>query len=471
VRVPPTVGNGLAQVTISFDAWKEGKVAPTVHQLAVIAPRRKLVLEDVSSRFKGSLIHPNRQSQIVGIRYSTDGARLVAGDYPGGVVQVWDVETGRPLEKIETGSGYKSTYDYFFLSPDWKSVFTWREKRIPNRTEKDGKRIFRWEFEGEIHGWDLATGELVHRFHQTPKRGNRWTTMSPDGSTFLVLEELPGEAEGNPPREMSLVDAKTGQFRQLEGNLSIGGQFSADSRTVPVEVVDHEFNSVAIQICDVATGKFTRSFRLGDGPVTAGWTTISPNGKLLATAETVVPNEKTWKERRTRIRLRDMATGSVSASFPLEENESNVSALDFNTEGSTLAAVVSTKNQAELLLFDVGQMKLVHAVVLTDEKAITREPAFSPDGRWIAVVTQVFPQESERDRNWSVDDVAQPRIHLIELATGTVGETLVGPQAFTASVRFGPDGKTLASGGHGQVDLWDVGDVVNSASRARGNAP
>ena len=143
MRVPQTVGRGLARVTVSFEAWKEGHVIATTHQLAVVSPRVKLALEEVSSRLKGSLIHPNRESQIVGIRYSADGKRLVAGDYPGGVVQLWDVETGRQLEKIETGYGYKSTYDYFFLSPDWKSVFTWREKRIPNRIEKDGKRFFR----------------------------------------------------------------------------------------------------------------------------------------------------------------------------------------------------------------------------------------------------------------------------------------------------------------------------------------
>jgi len=458
-------------VTISFDAWKEGKVAPTVHQLAVVAPRRKLAIEELSSRFKGSLIHSNRQSQLVGIRFSADGTRVVAGDYPGGVVQVWDVESGRPLTKVETGYGYKSTYDYFFLSPDWKSVFTWREKRIPNRTEKDGKRIFRWEFDGEIHAWDLATGELVHRLHQTPKRGIRWMTMSPDASTFLLLEELPGEADGHPPRAMTLVNAKTGKFRQLERNLSIGGQFSADNRTVLVEVVDDEFNSTAIQICDVATGSITRSFPLGEGPVTAGWTTLRPDGKLLATAETVVPRDATWKERRTQIRFRDVATGNISASFPLDDKEPNIGSLDFSPDGGTLAAVVSTNSQAELLLFDSRQQKLVHTVVLSEEKALTRTPAFSPDGRWLAVITQVFPQESERDRAPSAEDVAQPRIHLVELATGTVRETLAGPQAFTAAVCFSPDGKTLASGGHGQVDLWNVEDVVQNASRERGNAP
>jgi WD40 repeat protein len=81
---------------------------------------------------------------------------------------------------------------------------------------------------------------------------------------------------------------------------------------------------------------------------------------------------------------------------------------------------------------------------------------FSPDGRWLAAVTQVFPEELERSREPSAEDVAQPRIHLVEVATGEVRETLVAPQGFTTSLCFSPDGKTLASGGHGRVDLWDV---------------
>jgi WD40 repeat protein len=461
-------------VTISFDAWKEGKVAPTVHQLAVIAPRRKLALEDVSLRLKGSLIHANRQSQIVGIRYSADGKRLIAGDYPGGVVQLWDVESGRQLVKIETGYGYRSTDDYFFLSPDWKSVHTWREKRIPTRIEKDEKRIIHWKFEGEIRGWDLASGEPQNTLRQTPMRGIRWMTMSPDGSTFLVLEELPGDADGAPRMVCTLVDAKSGEFRELgnrDERLFMSGRFAADSRTVPVEVVDDDFNTTAFRIVDVATGTILRSLSFADEPFMGGWTLLSPSGKFLVTAESVVAEKGAWKDRRTRLRFRDLGTGDVLASYPLEEKESTVSALEFSPDGQTVAAVVSSTSRSMLLLFDAARQKLVHTVVVADEKAVNRTPAFSPDGRWLAAVTQVFPPETERDREPSAEDVPQPQIHLVDVATGVIRVTLIAPQGFTASVCFSPDGKTLASGGHGQVDLWNVEDVVHHDSRAKGNTP
>jgi hypothetical protein len=36
VRVPDEAGLGQAKVTISFDAWKEGQVAPTTVELPVV---------------------------------------------------------------------------------------------------------------------------------------------------------------------------------------------------------------------------------------------------------------------------------------------------------------------------------------------------------------------------------------------------------------------------------------------------
>jgi hypothetical protein len=85
--------------------WKEGKVASSHHQVEVIAPQSSVKQEAISPRLKKELIHPNRGSVLIGLRYSSDGKRIIAGDYPGGIIQVWDSETGRQLTKIETGYG------------------------------------------------------------------------------------------------------------------------------------------------------------------------------------------------------------------------------------------------------------------------------------------------------------------------------------------------------------------------------
>jgi hypothetical protein len=52
--------------------------------------------------------------------------------------------------------------------------------------------------------------------------------------------------------------------------------------------------------------------------------------------------------------------------------------------------------------------------------------------------------------------VPQPRIHLIETATGEIRETMIAPQGFSSNVCFSPDGHTLATDGHGRVLLWDM---------------
>lgn len=38
VRVPTNAGLGKAKVTLSFEAWKEGRVAPSTVELPVVKP-------------------------------------------------------------------------------------------------------------------------------------------------------------------------------------------------------------------------------------------------------------------------------------------------------------------------------------------------------------------------------------------------------------------------------------------------
>jgi WD40 repeat protein len=94
---------GTAQVSISFDTWKDGKVGATRHDVPVVAPRGGLKLETVSPRLRRELIHPHKTATLVDLRFSPDGRQLIAGDDPGGVVMLWDVESGRQLTRIDTG--------------------------------------------------------------------------------------------------------------------------------------------------------------------------------------------------------------------------------------------------------------------------------------------------------------------------------------------------------------------------------
>jgi WD40 repeat protein len=82
-----------------------------------------------------------------------------------------------------------------------------------------------------------------------------------------------------------------------------------------------------------------------------------------------------------------------------------------------------------------------------------RNSDFSPDGRWLAVITQSFPEDQ---RDPSPDDTPQARIHLIDVAAGEIRETLIAPPGFVTCACFSPDGRTLATSGRGKVLLWDL---------------
>jgi hypothetical protein len=131
-----------------------------------------------------------------------------------------------------------------------------------------------------------------------------------------------------------------------------------------------------------------------------------------------------------------------------------------------------TTLQGKLCLFDAAAGKLVRTLVLREggqgTRAVPGPPAFSPDGKWAALMTQLCP-EARGDQD--VHDLPQPRIHLIDLPAGEVCETLIAPQAFAGSVCFSPDSRALASPGDGRVLLWDLTQPPSTPGRAARPGP
>jgi WD40 repeat protein len=78
------------------------------------------------------------------------------------------------------------------------------------------------------------------------------------------------------------------------------------------------------------------------------------------------------------------------------------------------------------------------------------------------VTTQALPENIRRDV--TAEELAQPRIHLVDMATAEVRETLIAPAAIGAGLCFSPDGRTLASSGQGQVLLWDLSTPPGSGA-------
>jgi WD40 repeat protein len=405
-------------------------------------------LEAVSARLKDALIHPNRTGALYGLRYAPDGRRVIAGDYPGGVVQVWDAATGKQLTKIETGYGYRGSAAYFFLTPDWGTLFVARQKRQATRVERDGKRLTRWQFDGDVRAWDLATGELRATYRHSPARGTTWMELAPDGGTFVTFEEVSGESDRGPGRAASLWDVRTKRPRPLPNHVSPLGVYAPDSKTLAVQAVEEQ-RVTAVQLIDVGTAREKLSIPIAERDARGvGYLAFSPDGALLVgQLRDEVRTGQHW------LKFWDRA-GREVASFAGEPRDYFLY-MAFSCDGRTLAVTNRARGGAgaKLFLFDLAGRTLQKAVAL-GEQGVVYPPAFSPDGRWVAVATLLLPKEAGDEA--LAEDLPQPRIHLVEVAAGAVRETLVAPQGFPTAACFSPDGKTLATSGSGRVLLWDL---------------
>lgn len=393
---------------------------------------------------------------------------MIAGGYPGGVVGVWDVESGQQLTRIETGYGYRSPVENFFVSPDWQTLFASHIGKLEfEQFEKDGKRMFRWEFDGAVRAWDLTTGQLRRRFQHQPARRILGMQLSPDGRKFVTFEQTPGTYEGRPKRAVSIWDAESGRYHPLSNDLqSLDARFSPDGRMLAIDAPEYD-GYRSVKLFDTATDREKKlSLPVRDPKARLYVSTFSPDGRLLVGDYLVFDQATKEDSWQCWVKWWDAATGEEVASFGDERNSFHQ--CRFSPDGQWLAA--ADWHKGKLLLFRVRDQQLLQTVPLgrsaKGERLFVRVPVFSPDGKWLALLTQVMPDTPGRRDELDVHDLPQPRIHLIEVAAGAIRETLIAPQGIAAAACFSPDGRTLATGGHGRVLLWDLAKVPAATDRA-----
>jgi WD40 repeat protein len=443
-------------VTVAFDAWGAGHTGSTSHKVSVVAAKPGPKLEEVSARLTQELIHPNRASSLVGLRFSADGKRLVAGDEPGGVVVVWDIATGKELMTVET-QGYRGSETYFSLSPDWRRLFVARTSQKIERVEQNRKRLYRFEFDGGVRQWDLTTGKFQGVLKRQPPGFILEMQLSPDASKLATLEWTPGTYEGKPPRAASLWNLQTGKSEQLPNGVDWYPTFSADGQTLAINATGADHFVQALKLFDAGSREEKLSIPIGNRNATMVSTCFSPDGRVLVGNYRVYPRTMRGGDHQCWLKWWDTATGQELASFAADQADT-LAWSGFSPDGKLLAVTNWGGEKAKVFLFRVANAKPINIAILgeksNDATLKTREPAFSPDGKWLAVITQAFPDN--RGEKLAATDAPQARIHLIETATGQIRGTLISPQGFPRSACFSPDGRTLATGGYGKVLLWDM---------------
>ncbi|MEU4533973.1 caspase family protein [Streptosporangium sp. NPDC023825] len=422
--------------------------SPDGRTLASAGDDKTLRLWDVATHRPSATPLTGHTDAIGGVAFSPDG-RTLATTAADKAVRLWDVATRRPLGAPLTGhtdaigSAFNPVNGVLF-SPDGRTLATAGN-------------------DGTVRLWDVST----HRQLGAPLTGHKNTVIglaySPDGRT-LVSAGFEGTVR--------LWDVTA--HRQLGGPFDTAAEFawtvafSPDGRTLAGAGSDG-----IVHIWDVASHQ-----RLGD-PLTGHKEHVlrlafSPDGRTLASAG----NDGT-------VRLWDIATHREVAILTGHRDRARTVA--FSPDGRTLA---SAGDEGTVHLWDVATRRPLGAP-LTGHGGLVIEVAFTRDGRGLASAgsdgsvrlwdtaghsgVAVLPPRREGPvsalalsadaRTLAIADPDESVVRLWDLSTGQergnpfAGHRDTRNQAVDPinSVAFGPDGRSLATGGaDGTIRLWDT---------------
>jgi RNA polymerase sigma factor (sigma-70 family) len=406
------------------------------------------------------------------LAFSPDGKVLVAAGTRG--ARLLDAATGKQTRRLGSGAGWQSVA----FSPDGKQIAV---------------------AAGGVTFYEAATGREQHTIPPAGKGEGSWLAYAPDARTVAI--------PGATARTIRICESATGKEVRSFANPSdvLLVAFAPDGRTLAAVGKDH-----VVRLWAVLTGKEVRALAhewAGRGDRLSALA-FSPDGKVLAVGA-----------RDETIRLWDPATGKALAS--LKGHTWMVTGLFFTRDGKTLVSTSwdSTVRRWDVLAGkeirtpenDLDQSHVARSpdgklvatggadgTVCLWEAATGRKLraleghrrgifalAFSPDGRRLAsggwgLTVRVWDVASGKEervldcgrgtksqgridavafspdgRLLAVSNSSRGLVQLWDAGTGKELRQLAHPSPVT--VRFAPDGKTVATGGWDHtVGLWEV---------------
>jgi WD40 repeat protein len=364
------------------------------------AARIRIVLWDLRSGRKVRQLHAHA-SRFQALSFSPNGRMLASTDSDR--LHLWNASTGDQLRTIAGEASWSLAF-----SPDSRTLAT---------TSHGTDAVIRL--------WDAATGWrlLVEGNQGLAVR----VAFSPDGNTVATLPW--GD-------HIRLWDAATGRpLRACEGRTVVTkALFMPDGK----RLVSAEFGK--LRLWNVQTGKEIRVYPTGY-PVYG--LSVSPDGKrLVSVSDHIGPGPG---ERGMAFAIWEVNTGRRLLEYQGQGQLRNLVSI------SPDARYIALPAGREVRLWNIANARQV--LSLHTSKApneVVDEPiAFSRDGRTVAAVTH---RRLGRGQPWEY------AIYLWELATGQVSMRIAGMKTSLNALTFSADGRTLATGGEGTVQLWNVAD-------------
>ncbi len=371
VRVPWTVGEGEARVTISLDDWREGHVRPATLSMpvlpAVSAPAHEAWVSNepvLDGRLRTTL-KTATNTLAFSLAFSPDSSILAAAPS----LQWWDIKTGKERMPLEGGAPWTPWGVAFWQ--DGRTLATAHGENRKVQVQEKGKSVQRMEFEGDVRVWDVATGKLCETLGHTQNRSLRQVAFCLDGQALATYGYGPGMQA-----EVCVWDRSTSKPRTVLPVAGGGAGFAPNGKLFATEGEE-------VRLWDTAMGKPVAILPTGDrfSPVRS-WA-FTPDSRTLAGGTIQSGLVYIW----------DVASHSRRAILYHGDQARVVRGLAFAPDGKTLAVGLFPQSKrpsgttepsprAQIVLWDTASYK--QRGILDVPAPAVGSLAFSPDGQLLA---------------------------------------------------------------------------------------
>lgn len=249
------------------------------------------------------------------------------------------------------------------------------------------------------------------------------SSFSPDGSAIVTASQ---------DSTARLWDARTGRAKAVLSGHDwhvVGAEFSPDGRKVITSSSD-----MTARIWDSTTGRETVALRGHQGVVSSA-RFIADGARVLTTS---------WDGFA---RVWDTASGKALYELGYQDG---IQRAEASRDGQTIATTIS---DGSLQLWDAGSGKVRH--MLPGEGAGARSMLFTPNGRWLSVLS------------WN------GKVTLYDVENGTLAQTFASPEQGVRSIQLGPSGGTLVAITEAGIrHTWPIwGTPAEAMAHAKSMAP